>query len=68
VANATARAGGDGYTVPRLTVRASTSQASFEHIIRGHDSKVYLKDHALTKGFAMIRRSRAALAGISRRA
>jgi hypothetical protein len=51
-----------------LTVRASTSKASFEHIIRGHDSKIYLKDHALTKGFAMVRRSRAALAGISRRA
>jgi peptidoglycan/xylan/chitin deacetylase (PgdA/CDA1 family) len=68
VANATARPGGDGYTLPRLTVRASTSPASFEHIVRGHDSKIYLKDHALTKGFAMIRRSRAVLAGISRRA
>ena len=26
---------------------------------------IYLKDHALTKGFAVVRRSRAALAGIS---
>ena len=68
VANATARCGADRYTLPRLTVRASTSQASFEHIVRGsRQSMTYLKDHALTKGYAMVRRSRAALARMSRR-
>ena len=68
VANATARPAGDRYTLPRLTVRASTSQAHFERIVRGDNSMIYLKDHALTKGFAVVRRSRAALAGISQRA
>ena len=29
---------------------------------------IYLKDHALTKGWAVVRRSRAALAAFSRRA
>jgi len=63
-----ARPDGDRYTLPRLTVRASTSQARFERIVRGGNSMIYLKDHALTKGFAVVRRSRAALAGLSQRA
>jgi peptidoglycan/xylan/chitin deacetylase (PgdA/CDA1 family) len=68
VANAMARPAGDRYTLPRLTVRASTSLARFERIVRGDNSMIYLKEHALTKGFAVVRRSRAALAGISQRA
>jgi len=68
VANAMARPAGDRYALPRLTVRASTSQARFDRIVRGGNSMTYLKDHALTKGFAVVRRSRAALAGISQRA
>ncbi len=68
VANATARSDSDRYTVPRLTVRASTSQACFERIVGGDEAMIYLKDHALTRGFAVVRRSRAVLAGISQRA
>ena len=35
VANAMARPDGDRYALPRLTVRASTSQTRFERIVRG---------------------------------
>ncbi len=69
VANAVADSAQDRFALPRLTVRASTRQTTFEHIVRGgSQSMIYLKDHALTKGFAMIRRSRAALGGVSGRA
>jgi len=69
VANAIARTGQDRFAVTRLTVRASTRQATFEQVVQGSNhSRIYLKDHALTRGFAVARRSRAALGDVYRRA
>jgi peptidoglycan/xylan/chitin deacetylase (PgdA/CDA1 family) len=69
VANATARPGADELAVPRLTVRASTRPQTFERVVRGgQESTIYLKDHALTKGFAVVRRTKAVIGGISRSA
>jgi peptidoglycan/xylan/chitin deacetylase (PgdA/CDA1 family) len=69
VANAMARPGADQLAVPRLTVRASTQPQTFERVVRGaQESTIYLKDHVLTKGFAVVRRTKAVIGGISRRA
>jgi len=69
VANATARPGADEFAVPRLTVRASTRPQTFERVVRGgQESTIYLKDHALTKGYALVRRTKAVIGGISRSA
>jgi peptidoglycan/xylan/chitin deacetylase (PgdA/CDA1 family) len=69
VANAMAKAGGDEFAVPRLTVRASLRPETFERVVRGgQESTIYLKDHALTKGYAVVRRTKAVIGGISRRA
>jgi peptidoglycan/xylan/chitin deacetylase (PgdA/CDA1 family) len=69
VANAMARPGADKFAVPRLTVRASTRPETFERVVRGgQESTIYLKDHALTKGYAVVRRTKAVIGGISRRA
>lgn len=69
VANAVAGPAQDRLTLPRLTVRASIGPATFAHIVRGSNhSMIYRKDHALTKGWAVVRRSRALLGGVSRRA
>jgi peptidoglycan/xylan/chitin deacetylase (PgdA/CDA1 family) len=55
VANAVATTGHDRLAVPRLTVRASTSLAGFA---RALDGRGFRTDHALTKGYAVVRRSR----------
>jgi peptidoglycan/xylan/chitin deacetylase (PgdA/CDA1 family) len=69
VANQMAKPGADEFAVPRLTVRASTRPETFERVVRGgQESTIYLKDHALTKGYAMVRRTKAVIGGISRRA
>jgi peptidoglycan/xylan/chitin deacetylase (PgdA/CDA1 family) len=69
VANAMAKAGADEFAVPRLTVRASIRPETFERVVRGgQESTIYLKDHALTKGYAVVRRTKAVIGGISRRA
>jgi peptidoglycan/xylan/chitin deacetylase (PgdA/CDA1 family) len=69
VANATARPGADEFAVPRLTVRASTRPQTFERVVQGgQESTIYLKDHVLTKGFAVVRRTKAVIGGISRSA
>jgi peptidoglycan/xylan/chitin deacetylase (PgdA/CDA1 family) len=67
VGNASVRPGGDSFALPRLTVRRSTRPATFEHIVRGQkESAIFLKDRSLTKAWAMVRRTRAFLAGVSR--
>lgn len=55
VANAVMTEHHDPYAVPRLTVRASTTLAGF---VRALDGRGFRTDHALTKGYAVIRRSR----------
>jgi peptidoglycan/xylan/chitin deacetylase (PgdA/CDA1 family) len=50
------------YAVPRLTIRRSTSLELFERIVSGSGLAVtFLKDHAVTKGWAIVRRSRFAI-------
>ena len=58
VGNALPAAGHDRLAVPRLTVRAATSIAGFARALEGRG---YLVDHALTKGYAVVRRSRYAV-------
>ncbi|GAB3988153.1 polysaccharide deacetylase family protein [Actinoallomurus acanthiterrae] len=58
VANALPTGQDDPLAVPRLTIRAGTSLAAFERALRGRG---FLVDHALTKGYAVVRRSRYAV-------
>lgn len=58
VGNALPAAGSDLLAVPRLTVRAATTAPAFARALEGHGYRV---DHALTKGYAVVRRSRYAL-------
>jgi peptidoglycan/xylan/chitin deacetylase (PgdA/CDA1 family) len=67
VSNARLSSESDRLALPRLTIRRSTTLAAFEHVVRGGSAgRIYLKDRALTKGWAMIRRTRAAVGGVSR--
>ena len=62
VGNALPRPGTDPLALPRLTVRRSTSMQAFQQITHGRNiPMVFGKDRALTKGYAMVRRARAAL-------
>jgi hypothetical protein len=52
----------DPLALPRLTVRDSTRLPVFRDLVRGSNlRRIFLKDRVLTKGFAVARRSRAAL-------
>jgi len=60
VVNAMASAQHDPLALPRLTVKASTSEDAFVHAVSGQSlSKIYLTEHMLTKGWAVVRRTRA---------
>jgi len=62
VGNAIAGAVGDPFARPRLTVRRSTSLPTFERMVRGRQVPViFAKDRALTRGWAVVRRTRAAV-------
>ena len=57
------------FALPRLTVRASTGESAFGHAVRGQEiSKIYRTDHMLTKGWAVVRRTRAIMSGVPVRA
>jgi hypothetical protein len=57
----------DWFAVPRLTVRRSTRLRTFDRLVRGqHVPMMFVKDRSLTRGWAMVRRSRAALSSVSR--
>jgi peptidoglycan/xylan/chitin deacetylase (PgdA/CDA1 family) len=57
----------DPFTLPRLTMTRSTSLRTFGQIVRGRGLPViFMKDRSLTKGWAMVRRTRAFLGGVSR--
>jgi len=54
--------GPDVLTIPRLTVGASTTLDAFGRVVEGKDvTRVFLKDRALTKGYAVVRRTRYAV-------
>ena len=59
VANALADDGADVMALPRLTVGRSTTIDLFRRAVEGRGvSMIYLKERALTKGYAVVRRTR----------
>jgi len=65
VGNAMTTRESDLFTLPRLTVRRSTAMPRFQEVVHGRRvQRNYLKERALTKGWAIVRRSRAALHGV----
>ncbi len=57
----------DLLALPRLTVARSTGMSTFATLVRGSNvGRVFLTDRALTKGWAIVRRSKAALGGVAR--
>lgn len=62
VGNALPGMGSDPFALPRLTVRRSTTIPAYQQITHSRNiPMIFLKDRALTKGYAMVRRTRAAL-------
>ena len=58
VRNAMAGAESDLFALPRLTVARSTTMAVFRQLVHGDNlRRIYLKDRAMTKGWAVARRS-----------
>ncbi|GGV41966.1 polysaccharide deacetylase family protein [Streptomyces griseoflavus] len=61
VGNGLARRAQGPYALRRVTVRRSTSAADFERLVEGRSlTRVFARDRALTKGYAMVRRTRQA--------
>ncbi|MEV5568990.1 polysaccharide deacetylase family protein [Spirillospora sp. NPDC052269] len=59
VANRMAAGAADPLALPRLTVRATTGPGTFARVVEGRGIPlVFLKDHALTRGYAVVRRAR----------
>lgn len=66
VANRTAGAG-DVLAIPRLTVRWTTSLETFGRIVAGDGiGRIYARDRMLTRGYAIVRRTRYAARALSR--
>jgi peptidoglycan/xylan/chitin deacetylase (PgdA/CDA1 family) len=61
VDNAVATSGADKFTLPRLTVRRSTSMDEFGKMVNGQDTMVLRRDRILTRGFTVVRRAKSAL-------
>ncbi|WP_175439388.1 polysaccharide deacetylase family protein [Streptomyces vilmorinianum] len=67
VGNATARRRQGPYALERLTVRRSTGIEEFERLVEGRAiGRTFASDRALTKGYAVVRRTRAALRAAGR--
>jgi peptidoglycan/xylan/chitin deacetylase (PgdA/CDA1 family) len=67
VGNRLISAESDLHALPRLTVRRSTDMATFQQITSGpHAERKFVKDRALTKGWAVARRIRAELGSVAR--
>ena len=57
----------DLFALPRLTIRRATSLSVFRAVARGAGvQQIYLQDRVLTKGWAVVRRTRAVIGGVSR--
>jgi peptidoglycan/xylan/chitin deacetylase (PgdA/CDA1 family) len=65
VGNVLAGPAPDPLALPRVTIRRSTGLPAFEQVVSGRLPPIYLKDRALTRGFAMVRRTRAAVRSVS---
>jgi len=69
VGNALAGPRYDPFALPRLTVRAFPVESAFGPAVRGQGiAKIYRTDHVLTKGWAVVRRTRAIVTGVPVRA
>jgi peptidoglycan/xylan/chitin deacetylase (PgdA/CDA1 family) len=65
VGNAMISKESDLFALPRLTIRKATSMPTFQDVVRGSKiQSIYFKERGLTKGWAMVRRTRAALSSI----
>ncbi|HEY8983471.1 MAG TPA: polysaccharide deacetylase family protein [Streptomyces sp.] len=64
VGNSLARRAQGPYALRRVTVRRRTTTADFADLLDGHAvARAFAKDRALTKGYALLRRTRRALHG-----
>ena len=61
VDNAMTTDGADSFTLPRLTVRRTTSMDEFRKIVNGQDTLTLRRDRVLTSGYSVVRRARSAL-------
>jgi peptidoglycan/xylan/chitin deacetylase (PgdA/CDA1 family) len=61
VDNAMTTSGADQFTLPRLTVKRTTTIESFRKMVNGHDTLTLRRDRALTGAFSVVRRARAGL-------
>jgi len=61
VRNMMAGPGADLFAIPRLTVHRTTTLAEFRAMVDGHLTLTLMKDRALTRGYAVVRRTRALL-------
>ena len=67
VSNAMPGRHADLLALPRLTVRRSTSLRTFQDVVHGRNvPAIFRKDRALTRGYAIARRARATVGGLSR--
>jgi peptidoglycan/xylan/chitin deacetylase (PgdA/CDA1 family) len=67
VGNAMMSAEPDLLALPRLTIRRSTRIPQFQQIVQGRNvQRLFFKDRVLTRGWAVARRTRAALGNVSR--
>jgi peptidoglycan/xylan/chitin deacetylase (PgdA/CDA1 family) len=67
VANVSARRGQGPYALARLTVRRATGIEEFGRLIEGEGvGRAFAVDRALTKGYAVLRRARAATRAVRR--
>jgi peptidoglycan/xylan/chitin deacetylase (PgdA/CDA1 family) len=63
VGNMMASPGADPFAIPRLTVHRTTTLAEFRAMVDGHLTLTLIKDRALTRGYAVVRRTRALMNG-----
>ena len=61
VGNRMASTSSDLFALERLTIRRATTQNAFRQLIHGHDTMTLRQDRALTRGWAVVRRSRRVL-------
>ena len=65
VGNAIADSTYDEFAVPRLTIHRSTAPTAFENIVHGRKvSLIFMRERSLTKGWAIVRRTRAGLGAV----
>jgi peptidoglycan/xylan/chitin deacetylase (PgdA/CDA1 family) len=61
VDNTLAASGTDNFTLPRLTVKRTTTMESFRKMVNGQDTLTLRRDRALSGAFSVVRRAKAGL-------